>query len=665
MANEPIVGFWPATEMIIEVTDVSRDPRFFSARWLRQNPRIRFCAAAPIRGDDGELRGSLLVMAHDARTLTDAQRAALIELAGLAAVALKAFATRPRSSDHPLAPMALIADSTPDMKLELAVRANRIGTWELDLNSGHLQWDDVMFEIFGASRETFTGRETDWLQTVHPADVQRLQTELRVALQSLDAFDSEYRIRHSDGTLHHIHAQALVVRDELGHPRRLLGSNRDISARVRAQHALERSERRLRLITDKLPVLIASVDKDYRYTFANNNFEAWYQLGGRGMAERAVQSVIGKTTEEVFGTVAFMAIKPYLDQAMLGNEISIELDMPPSNTPPHIFLYCAPERDEMDSIVGVFGLVLDRTPEYQAREKIAESEYQLRTVTDNLPALIAYIDANENIQFCNQTFCDWHQTSKKEVTGKSVAELEGPLLYAKRKEYLKSAMQGDRIEFEAQYECKNEPVHLHTTLVPDKELDGSVKGIFKLCTDVTKLKHIEDELRNLAKMDSLTGLPNRSQFNETLKAAAERSQCQQSLAALLFLDIDHFKQINDCLGHAVGDLVLSEFARRIKSSLRSTDTVARLAGDEFVVILEDLSSADQALAIASKIMACVRQPMWLERSEVQVTTSVGVACYQTDEGELSAWLARADKALYQAKAAGRDTVRSDPARFMS
>jgi len=328
-------------------------------------------------------------------------------------------------------------------------------------------------------------------------------------------------------------------------------------------------------------------------------------------------------------------------------------------------LYCAPERDELNKIVGVFGLVLDRTPEYQAREKIAESEHQLRTVTDNIPALIAYIDTNETIQFCNQTFCDWHQTSKNEVKGKSVLELEGPLLYAKRKDYLQCAMQGERIEFEAKYECKNAPVHLHTTLVPDKELDGRVRGVFKLCTDVTKLKHVEDELRNLARIDSLTGLPNRSQLNEALKAAAERSQCQQSLAALLFLDIDHFKQINDSLGHAAGDLVLSEFASRIKSSLRSTDTVARLAGDEFVVILEDLSSADQALAIASKIVARVRQPMPLEKSEIRITTSIGIACYQAHEGEPSAWLARADKALYQAKAAGRDTVRSDPVRFMS
>jgi len=322
------------------VQDTSRDPRFFSSRWLQQNPCILFCAAAQIRSDEGEWLGTLSVMAHEARTLTEAQRSALIELAAVAAVALKAFATRPLASDNTRGPMA---DSASDMKLELAVRANHIGTWELDLNSGRLQWDDAMFEIFGRSKEAFQGSENDWLQTVYPADAQRLQTELRLALESSEAFDSEYRIRHSDGSLHHIHAQALVIRDAQGKPVHLLGSNRDISARVHAQQALERSERRLRLITDKLPVLIASVDKDYRYTFANNNFEAWYQLGGRGLAEQAVQavqavqSVIGKPPKRFSALSHSWPSSPILIKPCWAMKYQLSLTCRPPMHPPIYF----------------------------------------------------------------------------------------------------------------------------------------------------------------------------------------------------------------------------------------------------------------------------------------------------------------------------------------
>ena len=163
------------------------------------------------------------------------------------------------------------------------------------------------------------------------------------------------------------------------------------------------------------------------------------------------------------------------------------------------------------------------------------------------------------------------------------------------------------------------------------------------------------ELMRLARYDSLTGLPNRREFDERLADAMARSRRTRCPIALLFLDIDHFKAINDSLGHAAGDTVLKEFARRLKDTVRLTDTVARLAGDEFVIVLEMIHAASDAAQVARKLAHALHDDFAVEGTTRKITASIGVALFEaeatTNPGEL---MARADAALYQAKSAGRD-----------
>jgi diguanylate cyclase (GGDEF)-like protein/PAS domain S-box-containing protein len=175
--------------------------------------------------------------------------------------------------------------------------------------------------------------------------------------------------------------------------------------------------------------------------------------------------------------------------------------------------------------------------------------------------------------------------------------------------------------------------------------------------DITAPKALEAQLRQLARVDTLTELPNRLAFNELLPVAVARARRTSEAMALMFLDIDYFKGINDSLGHVGGDLVLIEFARRLRASVRTTDTVARLAGDEFVVVLENLGGQEAAEAVAAKIVAQVGSlPFDLDGRELEVTTSVGVVLHRPlhEPGDGSDLLARADAALYDAKGLGRN-----------
>ncbi|MEO8523328.1 MAG: diguanylate cyclase [Caldimonas sp.] len=178
--------------------------------------------------------------------------------------------------------------------------------------------------------------------------------------------------------------------------------------------------------------------------------------------------------------------------------------------------------------------------------------------------------------------------------------------------------------------------------------------------DVTEHKAAEDQLRQRAEFDALTGLPNRALFNDRLSSAIEHARRSGKAMALLFLDVDHLKGVNDSRGHGAGDELLKVVAQRLLASVRSVDTVARLSGDEFTVILEGLAAPADAEAVAMKLVEAMRSPMRLGGSLVQVSTSVGLALLEPGDSDPASLLRRADEALYEAKRAGRDRYAISP-----
>ncbi|MGH9395077.1 MAG: diguanylate cyclase domain-containing protein, partial [Terriglobales bacterium] len=181
-------------------------------------------------------------------------------------------------------------------------------------------------------------------------------------------------------------------------------------------------------------------------------------------------------------------------------------------------------------------------------------------------------------------------------------------------------------------------------------------GVAVTLRDISVRKWEEERLIALAQSDALTGLANRAAFRERLLHAMEASRRlrRQALVAVLYMDIAHFKRINDTLGHGVGDLVLIAFAERLRGCLRSVDTVARPGGDEFTVLLENLDSAADGERVVEAIFTAMEAPMRIEGRALQVSTSIGVAYYRGEEITVDELLRRADNALYAAKRAGRN-----------
>lgn len=196
---------------------------------------------------------------------------------------------------------------------------------------------------------------------------------------------------------------------------------------------------------------------------------------------------------------------------------------------------------------------------------------------------------------------------------------------------------------------------LNITVVRNER--GELTNYVAVFSDITSRKQDEERLSYQANHDPLTRLPNRTLFQERLSRALTRANRNQSMVALLFIDLDFFKQVNDTLGHLAGDILLQQVADRLASCVRQGDTVARLAGDEFTVILEDISEPRDGAVVAHKILGLLAEPFDLQGNEARISSSIGVALYPTDAGEAQALIKLADAAMYRAKHQGRNACR--------
>lgn len=302
-------------------------------------------------------------------------------------------------------------------------------------------------------------------------------------------------------------------------------------------------------------------------------------------------------------------------------------------------------------------LILDDIRERKAAQQALQaSRHQLQTITDNMPALIAYIDRDLRFQFVNATLRHWYGIEPSQAIGASMASLLAPEVYPLMRTQAEAALQGETRRFERTQWLHGQLRHLHTIMLPEHGDDGTIKGLFVLTQDITTRKQLELDLQQQAFADTLTGLPNRRAMEEQLPAALARADRTGHPLALLFMDLDGFKAVNDTWGHDAGDEVLRQFASRIRAQIRETDQLFRLAGDEFTLLLENLNDAPgDARRIADKILIAMQQPFCLDAAQVVLSSSIGIALHFPGmDRDAEQLLAAADDAMYRAKHSGKN-----------
>ena len=293
------------------------------------------------------------------------------------------------------------------------------------------------------------------------------------------------------------------------------------------------------------------------------------------------------------------------------------------------------------------------TERTQRELALAESDERLRTINDNLPILIAYIDSQEVYRYANATYHQWFGVAPSDMIGLPIRQVLGEAIYAQSKPNLMRNLAGEKTRFTAPHVVDGIAYTAEIVSFPHIK-NGVVVGSYAMISDISAFKDHEEKLQELARTDPLTGLPNRRSFEEKLHEAIICSKRTGFAMALMYLDIDHFKQINDTLGHAGGDDVLREFGRRLRASVRGTDTVCRLSGDEFTVIVEGIDASSAAVGVAEKIRAVTNEPIMAAGVSCKITASIGIAYLHKGEHDAGQISKKADDALYEAKRAGRD-----------
>lgn len=288
-----------------------------------------------------------------------------------------------------------------------------------------------------------------------------------------------------------------------------------------------------------------------------------------------------------------------------------------------------------------------------AEEELRHSRDQLQVVADNLPALVSYIDLGERYRFLNRTYIDWFGMDPHQCLGRKVEEVLSPERYRSVKPYLARALAGEKLSFEWQEMHQDEERYFLGSYIPDVR-DGKVLGLFGLTADITAQKKLSLELHYRATYDSLTSVPNRAATIEEIERAVSRAERSGQAMAVMFLDVDHFKQINDALGHEAGDDLLKVFAGRLQQVVRKTDTVGRLGGDEFIILAEGLVGGEaDAELVAEKVLRIFQTPAEIKSQSITISTSIGIALHVKGQISAEELIAQADTALYRAKAAGR------------
>ena len=292
----------------------------------------------------------------------------------------------------------------------------------------------------------------------------------------------------------------------------------------------------------------------------------------------------------------------------------------------------------------------------RSRQKLETSERRLRTVADHMPAEIAQLDTSQRYVFANAELIDQLRLAPNEVIGKELGDIRTPEEYGRIERYVRQVLTGEKVRFEDHSVRDGETKFLETVFVPDFDANKLVKGFFVLRFDITRLKLAEHELSVLAASDSMTGLANRRSFDDRLEVAIARAKAHRSAITILAIDIDQFKAINDSFGHLVGDAVIKSAATIINSCLRQSDLVARIGGDEFLILIESAPSSQIGVQLAEKILAAVQEPVLIDGHMIQIKISIGVAHTAHPETPAHA-IAPADMALYAAKNAGRNRYR--------
>lgn len=520
-------------------------------------------------------------------------------------------------------------------------RVAGVGGWQLELDSQALTWSDETRRIHEVGPDFVPTLESA-IAFYAPDAQQAIASAVKLGMERAEGWDLELPLTTATGRAIWVRAVG-EVEFEGDKAVRLIGAFQDITDRKVLEQRLTDSERFVRLVTDSVPVRIAYTDPNGRYRFVN-----------RAHCERFGvdrEQVIGRTRRELRPEANSPVVESHLANALKGQAQHFEFEEPVGGSMRRIESQLIPDLSDTGAVLGYFSIGIDITERNTTERALRELTLTLNSVIEAIPATVAVIGRDGQYRFVNSAFERGAGQRRDQIIGRTAREVLGEPEFQRRTLWVDKALAGETVTFQLDYPGRDGTTYSSLSYIPLLSDQGAVDGFVAVTQDVTPQKREEGRLLQLAQRDPLTGLLNRAGFEQHLEHAA-RPGGSGSLA-LLYIDLDHFKSVNDRHGHPAGDQVLKIFGQRLVNLVRPSDAVARLGGDEFAIALSGAREGANAQAVADKVLSAAKAPFNVGALTLHIGASVGVAFSADSAIPWRDLIERADTRLLAAKAAGR------------
>ena len=539
-------------------------------------------------------------------------------------------------------------------RVELALSGTNDGVWDWNIIDNTVYFSPRWKEMVGYSDDELPNEIASWADRVHPDDIDEVWADVHRNVEGeTEFYENTHRLKHKDGSWIWILDRGKTQYNEDGKPIRMIGTHADITDEKGMQQRVAFQSQIIEQTHDS----VISTDLE-------GNIITW-NLGSEKMLGYTASDVMDKHIAMLYREEdipeAVKSIEILMENGEYRKDVSL---VTKSGDIIYVALSLSILKDENGEAINLVGYAQDITERKKIEDDLEEERttleesqriahigsWKLNLMTGTLSwsdEIYRIFEANISIAPSYELFMQRiHPDDRKAVDEAYTNSLEDKKAYEITHRLL---FKNGRVKY-VKEQCE-------TTFDEDGKALISIGSV----QDITVQKLLEDELHkqkevldHLAHHDSLTELPNRVLFHDRLTQTIQTAKREKSEFALLFLDLDHFKEINDSLGHDTGDEVLKIVTRRLKDVMREDDTLARLGGDEFTVIMRNLIQGQDASLLAQKILLALAEPIVVEENKLYISSSIGISLFPSDGSSSSNLLKYADAAMYRAKDEGRN-----------
>ncbi|WP_163970294.1 PAS domain S-box protein [Oceanobacillus halotolerans] len=525
-------------------------------------------------------------------------------------------------------------------RIESLATYNGDAVFEIDAKGNFVTVNNKVTELTGYEEEELIGQSS--FQLIVKEDLPRTRANFRRALQG-DPIEYEIWIHHKDGQRLLLQLKNIPIIVD-GVLEGVYGIATDITEKRKMENDLENLKNELQIVWDHSTDAIFLLSYDGKIISINPAFEEMF-----GYTKEEVRD----TNQIVFFPFHEMGnVTEYLEPLRRGEKI-INLDVQRYTKDGRLLDIIASYMPANKGHILAVGMYKDITDRKKIQERLEENEKGYRQIVELSPEAIV-IFKEYRINYFNKTSVDLFGITQEEVLDTSLLQYIHNRDQARFDQFIdqvKSLKHHDLDELdpiEVRIIQPDETV-VHTAVSAAPIQKGGEKFIQAIFRDISERKKQEEQLTFMAYHDPLTGLKNRRAFSDEMEQAIEKALSNKEMLAVLYLDMDNFKEINDALGHEIGDELLIQFANRLSQNVRGDDVLCRIGGDEFLILLTHITTKERVIEIAERLQHSLQDHYEINGNDLQVTSSFGIALYPEDGWSAKLLIHHADAALYQAK----------------